>query len=289
MLMIRQAPSSIAAAASAADRIDSSRQIAVRICACSFACSTRSSWCSGCSTISRSNASSARKTSTSSSVYAAFASTDSEDVGMRAADRAHPFDIQARLDLQLDAPVALGEVRRPPAPSSSSVDRRDPDRDAARDAILVGAQVLGERSAGRAELGVQEGVDQRGLRHRVAADARQDAIEIVRRDVAGREQRREQEIAEHQPGAVVELLGIAGVGARHALAPTLRVVGDRRAPAAQVLWVSSPKLVRNGRTSGMPTSPELDGADRGHRSLGQHVGGVGGERGRGQARPRSTP
>ena len=96
MFTIRQAPSSIAAAASAADRIDSSRQMSVRICACSFACSTRSSWCRGCSIMSRSNSSSARNTSTSASVYAAFASTESGDVGVRVADRGHALHVQCR-------------------------------------------------------------------------------------------------------------------------------------------------------------------------------------------------
>ena len=185
-----------------------------------------------------------------------------QDAGVRRADRAHAFHVQARLDLQLDAPVPLREIAvhlreqlvgRP----------RDADRDAAGHAIGRRPEVFGQRSPRRAELGVQERVDQRGLGHRVAAHARQDAIEVVGRDVTRGEQRREQEPAEDEPRAVVELLRIPGIRAGHAFAPSFRVVGDHADQHARLVGLlaeARPERPDERDAHGA----ELDGADERH-------------------------
>ena len=74
-------------------------------------------------------------------------------------------------------------------------------------------------------LGVDERVDQRGLGHRVPPDEGDHPIEVVDADVAGSHHRRPQEVAQHQPGALVELLAEPRLDVGDALAPPVRVVG----------------------------------------------------------------
>src|ERR687895_2667580 len=66
-----------------------------------------------------------------------------QDVRIRLADGADAFDVEAWLDLELDAPVSLIEI------SSDRVEERvrrrlDPHRDAALDAVPRPAEVLAE-------------------------------------------------------------------------------------------------------------------------------------------------
>ena len=88
---------------------------------------------------------------------------------MQLADGGHRLDVPARLDLQLDAAVALVEVLgHPPArtPGSSVIPTDTPNIDRIPDT----PEVLGQRDAGRPQLGVEHGDLEGLLGHAMALD-----------------------------------------------------------------------------------------------------------------------
>ena len=140
---------------------------------------------------------------------------------MRRADGADALHVRAGLDLQLDPPVALRQV------AVDLVEQRlgrrgDPDADAALHPGLVRAEARREgrpsarSSASRtAFTSVAFAI---GL-PRTPANARSTLLDV---DVAGAEQRGREEVAQDEPGAVVELLAEVGPRRRRRTRPSPR-------------------------------------------------------------------
>mgnify|MGYP007107674785 CR=1 FL=1 len=141
--------------------------------------------------------------------------------------------VVARLDLQLDAPVALLQVAGNDVYRLGEA-RLDADADADLDALArpfrVGErQLLGEGEAVALGRQIPDRLLQRRLGQRVAAheaEARRDLLRLVQLCA---EQGRDEEILEDVPRCVHRLVAVAGVVGGHALAPALqpvRVDGD---------------------------------------------------------------
>ena len=170
------------------------------------------------------------------------------DVRVGGSHGAHAIEVRARLDLQLDPPVALREVALDLLQEHFGR-RRDPDAHTAFDPAAIGPEPGGERCPLRSELRVHEGVQQCGLRHRVPPDLDERRLHARHVDVAGPEERGNEELPEHEPGALVELTAEVGrVSATHSPQPSASSVSTRT--ITQRFSATSPKLVRNGRTRG---------------------------------------
>ena len=75
--------------------------------------------------------------------------------------------------------------------------REDPYRHSAVDRVADGAQTFGERLPRGPQLGVEHRHLERGLRHRVAFDAGEDALHRSGVDVVGGEEPRDEVCAHH--------------------------------------------------------------------------------------------
>jgi hypothetical protein len=125
-----------------------------------------------------------------------------------------------RLDLQLDPDVAVVEV---------ALDGRqqfvgrvvDADAHPARDVGPLGAEELGERLLGAAELRIEDRHLDRSLGHRVPVQLPQCRCDVGGLERTGGLQAREQVMNDHVLGPVDVLGGVAGLRQRNALAPPL--------------------------------------------------------------------
>ena len=222
MLTISAAPSSMASAQTVSDVIDSSRHTGVPIARASSAWPRRSSSGSGCSMSSRSKASSLARCSASWRGVGGVGVDLQGHIGSdQVADGGDRLEVEAGLDLQLDADVAVVEVAGDRG--QQGVDGRvDADADAARDAVALDAEEVGERAVLGAQLGVEHGHLQRRLGHRVAADRLQDRGDVGRSQGGDVSQARRQHLADHEGRAVDVLRGVGRLVAGDALAPALR-------------------------------------------------------------------
>ncbi len=147
------------------------------------------------------------------------------DVGPSLAHGLHRLEVPPRLDLQLDALVALVEV--PVDLDEQLLDRReDADRHAAVDGVADRAEPVGERPALRAELGVEHRHLERRLGHRVALHSGEERLHGVGVEILRGEQPRDEMCAHHVLRAVRVLGGVERLGHRDALAPSVADVGD---------------------------------------------------------------
>ncbi len=101
------------------------------------------------------------------------------------ADGGDAVDVEPRLDLQLDADVAVVEV------AGHLVEQLgrpvgDPDGHAGGHAVGDRAEVLGERHSGGAQLGVEHGHLHRRLGHRMALEHGEQAADVVGGDIVVR-------------------------------------------------------------------------------------------------------
>src|ERR671923_2736372 len=185
-----------------------------------------------------------------------------QDVGEGVANRANPLDVEARLDLQLDPPIALPQV--PGHQLEQRLRRRlDPHRDAALDAVPRATEVLGEGTTERTQVRVEERVDERGLRHGISPDEGEHTLDVVGSDISGRDERGRQQVPKDEPRAGVPLLGVVGFGSRDALAPAFCVVGLD--PSQDALFVARLAEARPERTNEwQPNDAQLDRPDPGH-------------------------
>ena len=87
-----------------------------------------------------------------------------------------------------------------------------------------GAEVLGERRSGGAQLGIEHRHLQRRLGHRMAFEHGEQPGDVLGADVAAVEQHGREEVGDDVLGAVDVLGGVPRLGPRHALAPA----DDRR-------------------------------------------------------------
>ena len=148
---------------------------------------------SGCSIRSRSNSSSSARCSRVAARVGGVRVDLEQDVAEPLAHGADRLDVVPGLDLELDAAVAVVEVALDGAQELGHV-LVDADRDTAVDLGANGAEVLAERDS-RAQLGVEDRHLERALRHGMTAHALQRRRDLVRGDVAAREQSRQQVIA----------------------------------------------------------------------------------------------
>src|SRR5918994_3370372 len=182
---------------------------------------------------------------------------------MRRPDRPDPLDVGAGLDLQLDPHVPLVEVaadlleedgRRP----------RDPDADAAGNALALGSEPGRERLPTGSKLGVEEGVDHGRLRHRVRPHGMERSLDAGHVHVAGLEEQRSQEVPDRDPRAFVELPAEVGALVGDALPPALRVVGldpDDHAPLVGGLAEARPERADERQLD----QEQLERSNSGHR------------------------
>ena len=130
------------------------------------------------------------------------------------------FEVAARLDLQLDADVAVLDVAADRV--EQLADRGvDADADATRDPRPPDAEEFGERAPGGAQLGVEDGHLERRLGHRVATNGLEHAgdrrgVEVVH---AGESWR--QHLPDHERCAVDVLRRVRRLVAGDALPPAL--------------------------------------------------------------------
>ncbi len=150
------------------------------------------------------------------------------------ADGGDLLDVVARLDLQLDADVAVVDVAL--HRGEQFVDRVvDADADAARDAGGGGAEEVGERAALRPELGVEHGHLERALGHRMTVQFGEAGSHVGRFERAAGHQPGEQVVDHHVLGAVDVLGGVARLAQCHAFTPALGApaVGGRQFATAR--------------------------------------------------------
>ena len=140
------------------------------------------------------------------------------------ADRGDAIDVEARLDLQLDPQVAVVEI-----PGDLFEQLRDivgdPDGHPGGHPVGDRAEVLGERPAGGAQLGIEHRHLQRRLGHRMSFEDFQQRADVLGLDVAAVEQPRGEEVGDDVFGAVDVFGRVPRLGPRHALAPA-----DHRRP-----------------------------------------------------------
>jgi hypothetical protein len=142
------------------------------------------------------------------------------DVGEASADDLDHLPVPARLDLNLDALVAVGHLALDFF-QKLFVRVLYPDGDAARNLRTHAAEVLPEWHAQTRRLQVPEGGLNRRLRHAVAAHALQQVADPGGRLDFPPERHRREEAFGHFPRAVNPLLAVEGAFARGALAPAL--------------------------------------------------------------------
>ena len=168
----------------------------------------------------------------------------------------HTLHVETGLDLQLDAQVALVEV------AGDLIEQLfdgvgDTDRHASRDAVAHGAEVLGERAPGGAQLGVEHGHLQRRLGHRVAlehGERRADSGGAQRRARCSSAGTKKCSITWAAPATYSDEYRGSSI-ATHSPQPTVAVpstVPSRRT-SSMSRWSCVPNEVRNGRRSGIPT------------------------------------
>src|SRR5206468_1757675 len=91
------------------------------------------------------------------------------------------------------------------------------------------------------------------------------SIEVLGPDVARSEERRSQELLDHDPGALVELLTEPRIGPRHAFPPPLGVVGLDARQDADLLGFHAERGPERAH-EGQADEPQLDRADARHTS-----------------------
>ena len=139
-------------------------------------------------------------------------------------DRLHRLEVPPRLDLELDAAVALPEV--PLHLVEELADRaRDAHGDSGRHPLGDATEVAGQGDADRAQLRVEHGHLQRGLRHLVALESRKQRLDVLSMEVVLREQRRYEVALESQPCRLDVLGGVHRIGSCDALSPPLALGG----------------------------------------------------------------
>ena len=148
-----------------------------------------------------------------------------EDLREALANRADRLDVVPGLDLELDAAVALREIAADDLDELGRI-LVDADRDAAVDGGTHGSEVLGQRDAGDPKLGVEDGHLERRLRHRMTVERPEELRDLVRGDVAGLEETRQQVTAQDVLGAVGVLRGVERSGHRDALTPAFGLGAD---------------------------------------------------------------
>ena len=187
-----------------------------------------------------------------------------EDVRMVGPDRRDAVEVHPGRDLELDPPVAVGEV---PVHLGTQLigGLGDADRHAAEDGLPGRSQVRGERLAASSQLGVQHRVHEGRLRHRVAPDEAEDIVQRLRRYLRLVEQGGREERLDRTPGALVPLRTEVGLDVGDAFTPSLGVVGldpDQDAFLAR----RDPERGSERPHERQPDQPELDATDRGHRA-----------------------
>ncbi len=93
-------------------------------------------------------------------------------------------------------------------------------------AVANGAEVVGERTARGAQLGVEDGHLECRLRHGMTVERTEDLGDLIRGDVAGLEEARQQVAAHHILGSVGVLRGVERPGHGDALAPAFGLGAD---------------------------------------------------------------
>src|SRR5256886_10322485 len=174
------------------------------------------------------------------------------------AHSAHRLDVPPGLDLQLDPPVSLLQVR---ADGLQQLRDRavDTDRHAAIDGLARGAEELSERFAAPAQLRVEHRHLERALGHVVAVNRAEDPRHVGGREVAI-EQPGYQRADQHRLGAFDVLGGVGRLLARHALAPSLMPVGERMEQQDVALHLN-PEGSLEWRDERQLDPPQLDGVE----------------------------
>jgi hypothetical protein len=148
-----------------------------------------------------------------------------EDVAEALSYRANRLDVVPGLDLQLDAPVALGEVALDRLQEVGDV-VVDPDRDAAVDLGPHSTEVLAERRAARTQIGVEDRSLECRLCHRMAAHRSESLRDVLGRHLAAVEETRDEVSAHHVLRALHVLGRVERIAECDALAPALHVRPD---------------------------------------------------------------
>ena len=147
------------------------------------------------------------------------------DVGVALADDPGRLEIPAWLNLQFDAPVALGHVAVDFG--HQRVDRvigRDPGGDPAGDLVARRTEVSGEGLSGSAQLGIEDGKLEGAPRHGMSADRAQDGGDLLCGEIAI-QQTRDEVVAPHEHHGIVELMAVEGICGGNALTPADPDVG----------------------------------------------------------------
>ena len=262
MFTIRHGPSSIAAAASAAERIDSSRQSGVGSRA-------------GASRAPPGHRDEAAARPSAGRRHRALGTLDVlERVrGVRIdRERGCPGSPPARRATRSTSrPGSIFSlIRRYPSaryPStcsrSSSVLGGMPTETPQATRSRVGAEVRREGLAAARSSASRTAFDSVALAIGLPRTKREHAVELLRPRVAGPEERRREEVPQHQPRSLVELLRVPGSGpATHSPHPSAssRLDADEDASFS----VSSPNARPEGANEGKRDQAELDRSNDGH-------------------------
>ena len=170
--------------------------------------------------------------------------------------RGDRFDVEAGLDLQLDADVAVVEVTLDRC--EQGVDRRmDADADTTRDVLASGPDERRERATLGAQLGVEHGHLQRRLGHRMAAHGLEhgSTSAAARSPIACSRGTRTFVITRAAPSTYSDEY-VGSSPATHSPQPSITTPSCSTCALTRRMrrLVCTPKLVWNGLTSGSRTS-----------------------------------
>ena len=141
------------------------------------------------------------------------------------AHRPHRLHIPARLNLELDAEVALVQV--PGHRVEQGVDRaHDPHRHSGINGVPHRAQVLGHRHAGGPQLRIEDRRFQRRLGHAMSLDREQSGRNSIGVDLIERKETGREMISHNRLSGVDVLRGVQRLAHGHALPPALAVRSD---------------------------------------------------------------
>ena len=194
--------------------------------------------------------------------------------------RPHPFDVEAGLDLELDAAVPLVHV------AGDRLEQLlggvgDADRDAAVHLGAHRSEVLGQRPPRHPQLQVQPGHLQGGLGHPVAPDRFEHASQLGGGDAVSGQQPGQEVLPDHLLGRLGVLGRVARLAHGDALAPTLAVLSEEVDDEDVTVGLDAERGAE-GRHQGDGDSEQLHGLDaRSGTGLRRSPRGRGGEHGQG--------
>ncbi len=140
------------------------------------------------------------------------------------ADDADLADVTARLDLEFDPPIAVGQVTLDDL--EQALGRLlDADRDADLHPIGCPAPMITQRLPGALGEQIPQRQLEPGTRHRVPADRLDQGVVCGHIGQFGVEHQRDQEVFEDVPGGLRGFVGIIWDRACHAFAPAGQAIG----------------------------------------------------------------